>query len=296
MINTTASMDNEFSYSSSVPGIVIGILGVVSNVLLLVAFVKDPLKCFRNSGTYLVMNLSVSDCSLCLLFLLLNISRTMYSQPILQFFISLTGGVSFISITSISIDRFFMVTSPIKHRILMKGKVTVLWISAIWIVNCVVPLPINFLDIDGTDARQGFSTFSVIVIMLSSVMYSCTYYKLKKQSRNIALQNSTEGRAQKLRILKEKRFLKTIIIIACIAFVCTVPFFVLYLFYDSPSFLVNDSQAFALFFAVSTVMFQMNFAVNPLIYILRLPNYRKAFICFIAEEEQLPIKIRLWRL
>ena len=39
------------------------IFGAVSNVLLLVAFIKDPLKCFRNPGTYLVMNLSVSDVS-----------------------------------------------------------------------------------------------------------------------------------------------------------------------------------------------------------------------------------------
>ena len=278
VINTTASdMGNELSYFSSVSGIMICILGVVSNVLLLVAFVKDPLKCFRNSGTYLVMNLSVSDCSLCLLCLVLNINRSKASQPILQFFISWTGGVSFISITSISIDRFLMVASPIKHRILMKGKVIVLWISAIWIVNCVVPLSLNFSDIDGTNTRLGLSTFSVIVIILSSVMYSSTYYKLKKQSRNIALQNSTDDRAQEIRILKEKRFLKTIIIIACIAFVCTVPFFVLYLFYDSLSFLVNDSQAFAIFHTVSTVIFQMNFAVNPSIYILRLPNYRKAF-------------------
>ena len=66
-INTTASIGNEFSYFSSVPGILVGILGVVSNVLLLVAFIKDPLKCFRNSGTYLMMNLSVSDCLMCLL-------------------------------------------------------------------------------------------------------------------------------------------------------------------------------------------------------------------------------------
>ncbi len=36
------------------------------NVLLLVAFLKDPLKCFRNSGTHLVMNLAVSDCLTCL--------------------------------------------------------------------------------------------------------------------------------------------------------------------------------------------------------------------------------------
>ena len=60
--NNTASVGDELSYFFSVPSIVVCILGVVSNALLLVAFIKDHLKCFRNSGTYLVMNLSVSDC------------------------------------------------------------------------------------------------------------------------------------------------------------------------------------------------------------------------------------------
>ncbi len=55
----------EFAYSD-LPLITISVLGVALNVLLLVAFLKDPLKCFRNSGTYLVMNLAVSDCLTCL--------------------------------------------------------------------------------------------------------------------------------------------------------------------------------------------------------------------------------------
>ena len=127
-INTTAGIGNEFSYFSSVPGILVGILGVVSNVLLLVAFIKDPLKCFRNSGTYLIMNLSVPDCLMCLLWLLSNKAGRISSNLILLFFFHWIGDVSFISIASISIDRFLMVASPIKHRILMNGKVMVLWI------------------------------------------------------------------------------------------------------------------------------------------------------------------------
>ena len=275
--NPTASISNEFSSFSSVTNIVTAILGVASNVLLLVAFYKDPLKCFRNSGTYLVMNLSVADCLMCILWLLSNNTSRISSYLILLFFLHWIGGVSSTSITSISIDRFLMVASPIKHRVLMKGKVIVLWIAAIWIVNCVIPLSLNLSDIDKTDTSQGLCSFGVIVIIVSSVVYSSTYYKLKKQSRNIALQNSTEGRAQEIRILQEKRFLKTIIIIAFIAFVCTVPFFVLYLFYNSLSFIVEDSITFKIFFAVCTFTFHINFAVNPSIYILRLPNYRKAF-------------------
>ena len=56
---------HEFAYSK-LPLITISVLGVALNVLLLVAFFKDSLKCFTNSGTYLVMNLAVSGCLMCL--------------------------------------------------------------------------------------------------------------------------------------------------------------------------------------------------------------------------------------
>ena len=267
--NATVSMGNEFTYVNLLG--MIGTFGVISNVLLLVAFIKDPLKCFRNSGTYLVMNLSVSDCITSLLCLLSQIAPRTFSYPILSFFIFWIGGVSLVSITSISIDRFLMVAYPIKHHILVSGKVMILWISGTWIANFAASIFILFPDIRDSSVSQVLCTSSVILIILSAVMYASTYYKLKKQSRNLALQSSTERRAQEIRILKEKRFLKTIIIIACVAFVCTLPFLLLFLFYE------YQIVALTVPYTVCISMFLSNFAVNPLIYIIRLPNYRKTF-------------------
>ena len=282
---TAVSMDNEF-IDFNLPGVIIGIIGVISNVLLLVAFIKDPLKCFRNSGTYLVMNLSVFDCLTSLLYLCAEIVPKTYSfYPFLFPLILWMGAGSCLSITSISIDRFLMVASPIKHRLLMKGKVMILWIPAIWIASCVIPLFIMLSDIHKKRGVQTLCVSGLVAITLSSVMYTSTYYKLKKQSRNLALQNSTESRAQEIRMLKEKRFLHTIIIIACMASVCTVPFFVLYFFNNSRYFLLNNSQAFAIFYTVFTCIFQVNFAVNPFIYILRLPSYRKTFYLLYWKRE-----------
>ena len=132
--NNTASAsvgDELILYVYSVSYVVICILGVVSNALLLVAFIKDPLKCCRNSGTYLVINLSVSDCLTNLFSLVFYITRRFFWRKLMDFFINWITGVSFVSITSISIDRLWMVSSPIRHRILMKGKVIFLWIAAI---------------------------------------------------------------------------------------------------------------------------------------------------------------------
>ena len=274
--NTTASLEftNESTHFSF---LIIPVLGAIANVLLLVAFIEDPLKCFRNSGTYLVMNLSVSDCLPCLLYPFLRVdpkAYLIYAFLILPWLCT----VSLLSITSISIDRFLIVAYPLKYRTIMTGKVMVPWLAAIWIVSCVFSMWAKFSESESSTkiGERAFLVFSVILIIISSVMYSSTYYKLKKQSRNIALQNSTETRAQEIRMLKEKRFLKTIIIIQCITFVCVAPSMIFFLIVHviTPKF--EPTASFSAL-ALPMYLLQINFAVNPLIYFLRLPNYRKTF-------------------
>ena len=275
--NTTASMDNAFSYYN-LPLVIISIVGLVSNVLLLVAFIKDPLKCFRNSGTYLVINLSTSDFMTCLFSLAFYFTRrTNVLYPYFSFFVFWMGLASFATITSVSIDRFVMVTYAIKYRILINGKVMILWIPAIWILSCAIPLFRLLSDRHDLDSRRALYIFSVIITILSSVLYSSTYYKLKKQSRSIVLQNSNGNHAQEIRILEEKRFLRTIIIIASIAFLCFVPYLVCSVLYSYLGFLEDNLQAFLVLQAVCTSIFCINFAVNPSVYVMSLPSYRKTF-------------------
>ena len=126
--------------------------------------------------------------------------------------------MSHLSITSISIDHFLIVAYPIKHRVLIKGKVIVLWLAAIWIMSSVFPASTTFSKRSMLIRESVFGIFTVVIMVLSSILYFSTCYKLKKQSRNTTLQNSTESRAQEIRTLKERRFFKTIMIIACVAF------------------------------------------------------------------------------
>ena len=177
----------------------------------------------------------------------------------------------------LSIDRYLVVAYPIKHRILMNAKVMILWVASIWIVSCIIPASQMFSDFHSPSDKRVLYVFSVIVIILSSVMYSSTYYKLKKQSRNIVLRSSNEIRAQEIRILKEKRFLPTILIIACIAFVCTVPYLVCYVLHTHLGFLTDNVQALWVVYVLCISVFYKKLCSEPLIYFLRLPSYRKTF-------------------
>ena len=271
--NITAIVNHNFPHGN-LPVIIICIFGVVSNGLLLVAFIKDPLKCFRNSGTYLVMNLSVFDCLTCLLSSIYLANFKFILHSVTEFFMSWFGMTSFVSITSISLDRLLLVAYPIKYRALVEGKCILLSLALIWTVSCISPV-VGLLGDHNKHVKSLKYTFSVMAVIMSAFMYAFTFHKLKKQSRNIALQNSNENRAQEIRILKEQRFLKTIIIIACIAFVCTVPALIyLSLIYNLA---LTQGNSLIIIQKMIVSILYTNFAVNPLIYIIRLPNYRRTF-------------------
>ncbi len=269
--NITVGFSYQYTYRD-IPIITIFIFGVASNGLLLLAFFKDPLKCFRNSATHFVTNLSISDCLTCLFALFFYITAnymTAENRKIILFLQISFVIVSLVSLTSISIDRFLMVAYPIKHRILMKGKVIVLCLAVTWIFGC--SLSVITLLFDQQNKIYMYNG-GAIIITISAVIYGATYHKLKKQSRNIALQNSSESRAQEIRILKEKKFLNTIILIACVAFLCIVPSMVFLQIYHSLTW-SNDILVKEIFMFI----YYTNFAVNPIIYVTRLPIYRKTF-------------------
>ena len=251
----------------------VSLFGIITNGLLLFAIFKDPLKCFRNSGTYFVINLSVSDCLTSLFAPVFDIEIyiTAGTYSIFKIFVVWLGVASLLSLASISVDRYLMVAYPFKHRILMKGKVILLWLTTVWVVSYVASVLTGFFG--WRRDRNHVFTFCGIIIILTAFIYALTYHKLRQQSRSIALQTSIEAGAQMMRILKDTQFLKTIIIIACTAFVCVVPPMIFFQISDLLGFIGKDITSRKIFISI----FYINFAVNPLIYILRLPKYRKTF-------------------
>ena len=281
MANNCTDVVTVAEYSSILP-ISICIFGVIAHVLLIVAFIKDPLKCFRNSGTYLVVNLAISDLLASLIspiFFLRHDLTSLCPWQLATVFLNLASiSVSTLTVAAISIDRFLMTVYPIKHRVLTKGKLIVVWIASTWLISSGLPAMVFF---HSTISSVGVSSFilryfATAVILFASVMYGLTYYKLKKQSKNLAVEHIS-NRQEQTRMMKEKRFLRTISFIACIQIVCVVPSAI---FFNSHTFgqsSPTSTHIFATLFHIFATLFHANFAVNPVVYVLRLPNYRKTF-------------------
>ena len=176
------------------PSYLISSVGILANLMLLIAFVKDPLKCFRNSATYLVGNLALSD-----MMFSVSMIASVDDNPknkINGFLRNFSFYLSMCSIFSIAFDRYTMVSYPFKHRLFMKGNKMALWIAFIWflsslhpIINTLVRIHFNSQIVPGI----GFA-----LMILTAILYAKTYIALKKQARLLAGRKITlSGKAKR---------------------------------------------------------------------------------------------------
>ena len=165
----------------NLPIYMICFVGVVANLMLLIAFVKDPLKCFRNSATYLVGNLALSDLSYNVLFMV-NMSLS-FEHGIAYLMLYVLFYSSLATIFSIALDRFLLVTYPFKHRFLMSDKKMAAWIAVIWFLSFIHTLKKIFVqDIYDDLIKPGIGS---LMIILTGILYGKAYFTLKKQSRSM---------------------------------------------------------------------------------------------------------------
>ena len=268
--------DLNFQFFLSIPIYLILLIGTFSNVLLLVLFIKDPLNCFRSCSTCFIVQLAVADFLVCLTTMFtLNCSKNFF---VIELSITVPTGISITTIISISIDRFLMIAYPLRHRSLMGKKVMAFWLLVTWFMSLVFPIKLALFGKTKDDERSQ-KILALLVTSFTATMYILTYYKLKMQSKNVALFDSmsSQTRANQKRLLKEKKFLGTIILIASITLICLSPGLILGAIDPSQSFWQKlERKTILIVLSAFKGLYSFNFSINPFVYFIRMPNYRKS--------------------
>ena len=250
--------------------------GIVSNVLLLIAFVKDPLKCFRNSATYLVANLACSDLITCFCGLLKHAVHRIFFVIWLSIM-----PVSILTIFAIALDRYLMVAFPFKHKFFTNGKKIGLWIILCWVIplsskiNDFLSQPIVSFKESSSDLFVGLT-----LTFLAGFLYVMTTRSLRIQARNLESYNPEDmsNRTQAVRASRERRFMNTIALVACITVIGVAPFLIVHSVLTKGNYRTGSELIIEILHHFSHALFFGTFAVNPMIYFLRLINYRKTFL------------------
>ncbi|XP_066916539.1 5-hydroxytryptamine receptor 2A-like [Clytia hemisphaerica] len=213
----------------------ISTISVISNVAIVVAFIKDPLKKLHTPFNYFIISLSASD--LITGFVVMPISMTTHyleSQRTIDasaryairisYLIASTG--STLSIIALSVDRFAAIEWPMRYRQNLGYVKCIIVTIALWVI--AVSLPFLYFLIGYRNYLMVHANLSLVLgIGLLFIIYVRVYLYLRKNSqdlrKNLQLTSSVARDFDLKRMLVEKKATRTFLVILLLYVVTYLP-------------------------------------------------------------------------
>jgi hypothetical protein len=264
--------------------------GALLNFVVIIAMAIDPLKILRKGPWVTILNLAIADLISCMstFFLWGEIFFIPKSKSELYFAIGLFcwgfgSSASFLWLTFLSVQIFAITKFPLKSRYWFTTLKIVLVGTAIWLFAFLLGLTqITYrfhlpetMGLKIWTARIGVLQIALVVQIVLIIQVAIEIIRSGRSSGNP--QNA-----------KHKNIAKTVIILTLILFPTAFPFFLLKQleFLARLGYFDHDKTAEVLLYNLSyryapTAM--LNFAANPILYALRLPDYRQTLLAFVGK-------------
>ena len=259
------------------------VIAVIANILLLFAIYKDPLKCFRNPTTYFIANLAIAD----LLNSLVHTEEVLLSETT---YISIdcftgTGGtihiatsnfiyfLAFPAVAVLALERY--IAYPFWHQVNVTVKLCYIWIAIVWLVNCIYT---GIFSAYTAHVDIVITAYPVLCYLATVLIYLLAFISIRKQRFSLVTdvtKSDSVKRMMKLRLKKKKHFLTTVLIINVVLVFGIIPTVIGSHFMFKSDGTIKRSSELVLPFTV--ILFFLNMAANPFLYIWRLPKYRRTF-------------------
>ena len=264
-----------------------GLVGVSGNALLLASLIYDPFKCFRNSSSRLILNLCISDIIVCLEVVVLLFWRdTCINGVNIYIFFHLPVHVSFSSIATMAFDRFMSSVYPLKYRIIITGKFTQRLILLQWTFQA---LSVTFEFFFEKWFLYPRLLVGITIISSATVMYGKTVYTLRRQSgvlKRMFTSSSSSRHFNNVRVMNEKRFLNTVLLVSLITIFTLFPLIMYELCVARQRYYENErlppSKRDDIHMWLLTLYF-VNFWINPFVYSWRLTKYRRTYLVILKK-------------
>ena len=233
----------------------------------------------RTRGMYLVINLAIADAmsgafSECMLFVYLggwcdfwkfNLTgnwRKLSVAMELLFPVSSIAGI-----VAISLQQLHAIFRPFQHRVIKKWVYGVA-IAIVWIVAALIstlqPLKINHLT--------HWISFTSICLFIICVSYTLTALKFFR-GRNIQHHGAS---------IRDRKLTVTLVIVTLVSLLMWLPYIICsFLLITSAHFRsLPDQLLFRLNFSLM-VLYYANSLVNPIMYAIRMPEFKRALISLL---------------
>ena len=257
----------------------------VGNVLTIVLFAVN--KTLRKKSLFLVINMAFADLMLGVLTLpgyivmtgsdfqlWTGVEITSFGtvNKIIDTFFS-QGAL--ISAVFISGERFYAVYWPFKHRTLSTRAYRIV-IFMVWTLALLISAVLNGL-LNYFSIKHSMYAFSPYILILMFIICGCNISIWGKfQDESVASQ-------QQSKVLQTKRLTKTLLFVSVLALLSWLPLVI-------TSFLIDVFQvpmSFRFNITVDVLNYSNSF-VNPVVYALRIPEFKQALaFCCLGREEVL---------
>ncbi|XP_068735998.1 histamine H2 receptor-like [Montipora capricornis] len=257
---------------------------VTLNLCTIIVFTRNRNLC--NRSTYLVINLAVTDMlvggvAVYYLFYLFgvfcNVWRGHPNEHLARYIdiiLICFPGMSLINITIIALERAYATFRPFKHRVLKK-RVYGLLIVFVWVITALssfLGLKYFVEGVTGLYLTIAFSSFELLIICVS---YSSIVIKVR-----CGAHPQHHGAAS-----RERKLTMTLLIVT-VSSLLFLPAFFFSILLDSGKFKIPFSVEINIHGAL-WVSLGANSLVNPILYAIRMPEYRSTLAALFRKKPTL---------
>ena len=279
------------SSSECIPWMTVGLAECVSivtlNLCTIIVFISN--RNLRKRSTYLMINLAVIDMFVggvvgYYLFYIPGVHCNLWKRQSIEYetsiFIPDLRGLllygSLINITSIALERVHATFLPARHRVL-KNCIYGLIIVVVWVTSGLISVSFVLLLLF-EELRYAFYleiTFLSICLLIICVCYTSIIIKVR-----CGAQPQHHGAAS-----GERKLTLTLLIVTVVSLLLYLPYVVFF------SAIYTRESGLALsvaihFFYTKFFLFYANPLVNPIVYAIRMPEYRSAFLALFRRRAQ----------
>ena len=288
----TMFYDDEYWFETSLPVIivysVVSLFTISVNLLLCVAYWRDPFRELQAVQNYFILNLGLADLIMGALSEPLLIATYWYNKNnnnnnnnviffVHYLFAIISASCSLLNLMALSIVRYFAVQKPFESQNIINKRNVKISIAVIW------GIAIHFALLPVAGWRD--KTFQLYLYGLGcivpTVVFTASYFMFYRaiRKRTAMIQHiGTEEKSQLLRntIRIEKKATRTVLMVLVVFWVLWIPFLICDFAVVQCSNCRTPAFGFARDITLSLVYFSSG--INPLIYAWRIKAYRRAFL------------------
>lgn len=271
------TFQREVTIAACVLYVIIAFLAVFGNGLVVGSFIRH--RRLRTYTNFFVMSLAVADILVGLISIPMWLCMLLYSTgdeiygTVYRILDTFAGSCSIMHLMVISLERYYAVVFPVRHRNISTN-IYYAALVVVWVVPALVSgLSGEFRKFDKEAYMLFlFITFFIVPVLVILFAYACIW-----RAAHNRIQPASGGRSMK----RDMRIAVTIALVIGFFVIAWLPFFVVQLllvFCSECAPRIFDSKLLL----ANKFMHYSNSAVNPIVYAVKIPEFRRAFQQLVA--------------